>query len=167
LNLGELDALARSLARRGHTVVGPGESAEICILNTCTVTGAAAKKSRQALRRLRRALPEASLVVTGCFAELAADTCEDLGADLVVPNVHKDQLEGILKERGILRPATDPGPPSTVPASAHTRAFLKVQDGCNNHCTFCIVTRARGESRSRKIADILEDILRLEDEGFR
>jgi len=167
LNLGELDALARSLARDGHIVVGPGEDAEICILNTCTVTGMAAKKSRQAIRRLRRALPDASLVLTGCFAELSKDVCKDLGADLVVPNAQKDLLKSILKERKILNSGARCSPLPTIPAISHTRAFLKVQDGCNNHCTFCIVTRARGESKSRRISDVLDDILHLEDEGFR
>lgn len=167
LNLGEMDSLARSLARQGHTIVAPGEPAGLCILNTCTVTGVASKKSRQALRQLRRSHPDARLVVTGCFAELSAESCSELGADLVVPNSKKDQLEKLLFEAGVLD--RDQGETSTasLPQARHTRAFLKVQDGCDNHCTFCIVTLARGSGRSRPTTDIIHEILELEAAGFR
>ncbi len=170
LNLGEMDSLARSLARKGHRIAVAGEDADLCILNTCTVTGTASKKSRQAIRRLRRSHPAAALVVTGCYAELSGPICSDLGADLVVPNSRKDELADILEDEGILgRTETmihsDPFPVGEC--SAHTRAFLKVQDGCDNHCTYCVVTLARGGGRSRKIREVLSEVQELESLGFR
>jgi len=167
LNLGEMDSLARTLARQGHRIVAAGENADLCILNTCTVTGAASKKSRQALRRLRRVLPGAHLVVTGCYAELSAQNCTDLGADLVVPNSRKDELAAILEAEGMLGAGAAGIPAEALEASAHTRAFLKVQDGCDNHCSYCVVTLARGGGRSRKVEDVLKEILELEAAGFR
>jgi len=165
LNLGEMDSLSRELVRMGHVVVPAGEEAELCVLNTCTVTGIASKKSRQALRKLKRELPGARLVVTGCFAELSPESCAELGADLVVPNDTKDRLAQILAGKGLLdSPA---GRPTECAAPRHTRVFLKVQDGCDNHCTYCVVTLARGPGRSRPLQEILSEIHELEKNGFR
>jgi len=167
LNLGEMDALARILARKGLTIVPPGEAAELCFLNTCTVTATAAKKSRQALRRLRKTLPGARLVVTGCFSQLSAEICRDLGADLVVSNEDKDRIVRICEERGFF---DVPGPPEewrSVFSPRHTRAFLKVQDGCDNTCSYCVVTIARGPARSIGISRVISEIHGLEEAGFR
>jgi len=167
LNLGEMDSLARALARRGHRIVVAGEDAELCILNTCTVTGVASKKSRQALPRLRRTHPEAHFVVTGCYAELETQSCVDIGADLVVPNSRKDQLMEVLEAAGLLSPGEADFSEGTLKPAAHTRAFLKVQDGCNNRCSYCVVTLARGPARSRRIDEVLAEIADLEAAGFR
>jgi len=171
LNIGETEALARKLVRGGHRVVGPGDPADLCILNTCTVTGTASRKSRHIIRRLRRANPGAALVVTGCYAELEPETVRSTGADLVVGNADKDDLLAIL-ERHRLLTAGEPVPdPAAAPfphaPGRRTRAFVKVQDGCDNRCTFCIVTVARGPGRSRPQAEVLREIRALAAAGYR
>jgi len=173
LNIGEIEALARSFAARGHRVVAAGEPADLCVLNTCTVTGLAARKSRQLIRQVRRALPDAAVVVTGCYAEMARDAVRELGVDLVVDNRSKDDLPDALDDAGLLAdagPAADvDGEPTSPPldTSRHTRAFVKVQDGCDNRCTFCIVTVARGEGRTRPADQVVAEVRELVELGYR
>jgi threonylcarbamoyladenosine tRNA methylthiotransferase MtaB len=170
LNIGEMEALGRHLAARGHTLVGPGQQADLCILNTCTVTAVASRKSRQVLRQLRRSNPGAAIVATGCDAEMAPDRLRSLGLDLVVGNDVKDRLADELERHGLLveplgAPTADATP---APAEAgRTRAFLKVQDGCDNRCTFCVVTLARGSGRSRDADDVAREVRQLCGAGFR
>ncbi|NKB89977.1 MAG: tRNA (N(6)-L-threonylcarbamoyladenosine(37)-C(2))-methylthiotransferase MtaB [Acidobacteria bacterium] len=171
LNIGEMDALARRFAGSGHRMVGPGELADLVVFNTCAVTHVASRKSRKVTRQIRRALPDVKLVVTGCYADLSPAETSSLGVDLVVSNLDKDRLHEILEEKGLITPA-DPIPASDVDhlgavAGTRTRAFLKVQDGCDNRCTFCIVTVARGDSRSRPIEDLVREVRTLVDSGTR
>lgn len=166
LNIGEIESMARSLAAEGHSIVSQGDPADLCILNTCTVTAIASKKSRAFIRQLRRRNPGARLIATGCLAELEPDSLETLGVDLVIGNDAKDALPKILSERGWLtRDDVEPDPPPT--SDARTRAFLKVQDGCDNRCTFCVVTIARGKGRSRRSDEILAEIRSLVAVGYR
>ena len=172
LNIGEMEALASTLAGRGHRVVTAGETADLCIFNTCTVTAMASRKSRQILRQLRRANPGAAMVATGCYAEMAPDTVSALGMDLVVGNQDKDRLAEILKDKGLLvNDETDSGsldqPKAGPDPHRRTRAFLKVQDGCDNACAYCVVTIARGPGRSRQPRAVIDDISRLLDDGYR
>jgi len=169
LNIGEIEAIGRGLTDRGHRLVGPDEAADVCIFNSCTVTAIASRKSRQTLRQLRRANPGCTLVATGCFSELAPDVARSLGVDLVVANSDKDRLPELLVERGMLAPGDDRadgevGPP--LPGG-RTRAFVKVQDGCDNRCTFCIVTVARGSGRSRPADEAIAEVDRLVRSGRR
>lgn len=171
LNIGEIESLARDLVRAGNRVVGPGETADLCILNTCTVTATASRKSRHLLRQLRRSNPGAKLVVTGCYAELEPQAVRATGADLVVGNDNKDRLMEVLRERGLLEDG-EPIPAGEAPLlppglRGRTRAFVKVQDGCDNRCTFCVVTLARGAGRSRQPEDVVHEIRRLVAAGFR
>jgi len=170
LNIGEMEALGRQLASRGHALVGPGEPADLCLLNTCTVTAVASRKSRQVLRQLRRSNPGAAVVATGCDAEMAPDRLRRLGLDLVVGNDAKDRLVDVLEQCGLLvesgpAPATDA--PRSPAEAGRTRAFLKVQDGCDNRCAFCVVTLARGEGRSRSAEDVAREVHDLTAAGFR
>jgi threonylcarbamoyladenosine tRNA methylthiotransferase MtaB len=177
LNISEVEEMARAFAGAGHRLVGPGELADLYVFNSCAVTHVASRKSRQIIRQMRRANPQAAVVVTGCYAELAPQEINALGVDLLVPNEQKDRLPQILAKAGLLRDA-DPIPavdaPSFIPLSSqageiegsHTRAFVKVQDGCDNRCTFCIVTVARGASRSRPVAEIVAEINRLVGLGY-
>jgi threonylcarbamoyladenosine tRNA methylthiotransferase MtaB len=170
LNIGEIEAMARRFAAGGHQIVAQGEKAELCVLNTCTVTATASGKSRQFIRQLRRRNPEAKVVVTGCLAELEPASLEALGVDLVVGNDDKDSLPEILEKRGILETGADDtsmsGSPNPLPAD-RTRAFLKVQDGCDNKCTFCVVTIARGSGRSLVAEEIITEIRNLRALGYR
>lgn len=174
LNISEVEEMARRFAGAGHRLVGPGEVADLYVFNSCAVTHAAARKSRQVIRQMRRANPRAAVVVTGCYAELSPAVIEALGVDLVVGNEQKEVLPDLLAERGLLQdadpiPATDAASfisPASSLEDAHTRAFIKVQDGCDNRCTFCIVTLARGASRSRPIPEVITEIKRLVNLGY-
>lgn len=165
LNIGEIDSMARVIAADGHSIVAQGDRADLYILNTCTVTAVASRKSRHLIRQLRRSNPGAAIVVTGCLAELEPETVGSLGVDLVVGNEDKDRLVELLADRGLLRSAEPPAGngPSTI--GRRTRVFLKVQDGCDNRCTFCVVTIARGAGRSLPEADIIAEINRLVADG--
>ena len=170
LNIGEIEAMARGLAKAGHRVVGPGTPAELCILNTCTVTAIASRKSRQLIRQIKRSNPSAAVIVTGCDAELAPAEMADIGVDLVVGNAEKERLLELAEAEGLLDTAsTDPDDLELFePGDAtRTRAFLKVQDGCDNRCAFCVITIARGAGRSIPVDAVLEELRELQRLGYR
>jgi threonylcarbamoyladenosine tRNA methylthiotransferase MtaB len=153
LNQSEMDTLAGELARAGHQVVGSAAEADLCVLNTCAVTHTAAQKSRQALRRLRRENPEARLIATGCYAEWAPAERRSLdGVDLVVGNKDKERLAEMV--------GGEPAEQSSHIShrGSRTRAFVKIQDGCDNACTYCIIHVARGPQCSRPPEQVLSDI---------
>ena len=170
LNIGEIDAMARGLAAAGHRLVGPGEKADLCILNTCTVTSIASHKSRQLIRQLRRGNPESKVIVTGCEAEIAPREIRAAGVDLVVGNADKDRLLELAEAGGLLdTPSVDPDAQLLFePGDAtRTRAFLKVQDGCDNRCAFCVITIARGAGRSVPANIVLNDVREMQRHGYR
>ena len=157
-----METLGRQLGEIGHEIVSFPEQADVAVLNTCAVTGEAARKSHELARKLARANPSARLAVTGCYATLAPDDVSRLpNVELVVDNRRKDSLVELLQPWSAeldgeqWRRLT---PEAPLHAPARTRAFVKVQDGCNNKCTFCIVTVVRGEERSRRVGDILAEI---------
>jgi threonylcarbamoyladenosine tRNA methylthiotransferase MtaB len=160
LNQNEMDTLAARLAQRGHQVVATPAEADLCVLNTCAVTHVAAQKSRQALRRLHRKNPQARLVPTGCYAELTPGDLLDLpGVEFVAGNQEKERLEELLGNRetsgGVMGSVAHPNLP--IPRS-RTRALVKIQDGCDNACTYCIIHVARGPQRSRSANQILDEV---------
>jgi len=170
LNIGEIEAMARGLAKAGHRVVGPGTPAELCILNTCTVTAIASRKSRQLIRQIKRSNPSAAVIVTGCDAELAPAEMADIGVDLVVGNAEKERLLELAEAEGLLDTASTDADDLELfePGDAtRTRAFLKVQDGCDNRCTFCVITIARGAGRSIPADAVLEELRELQRLGYR
>lgn len=158
----ESQAYKDQLAAVGYREALPGEPAHLCILNSCTVTESADRRSRQEIRHLVKNNPGARVVVTGCMAESARGFVEAMpGVDLVVPNTEKESLvEQLLPE--------DEVPEFSIRRfEAHTRAFVKVQDGCNSFCSYCIIPYVRGRSRSRRIPDILEEIRGLVANGYK
>jgi threonylcarbamoyladenosine tRNA methylthiotransferase MtaB len=170
LNIGEIEAMARGLAKAGHRVVGPGTPAELCILNTCTVTAIASRKSRQLIRQLKKTNPSAAVIVTGCDAELSPSEMVEIGVDLVVGNAQKERLLELAEAEGLLDTASnDPDDQELFEPgdSTRTRAFLKVQDGCDNRCTFCVITIARGVGRSVPADAIMEELNELQQLGYR
>jgi len=172
LNYAEMSALGRQLAGAGHELAASAEEADLCVVNSCAVTGEAARQSRQLARRLARANPAARLVVTGCYATLEGETAAQLpNVDLIVGNARKDDLLALIESEAAgsrlkVESRDDPLQPSTSHLQlSRTRAFIKVQDGCRNRCTFCIVTVARGDERSRTIAEVVAEVNALHAEG--
>jgi threonylcarbamoyladenosine tRNA methylthiotransferase MtaB len=170
LNEAELQTWARQFRERGHLVTPDQEAADLVVVNTCAVTAEAVRKSRKLLRRAQRSNPHAKLVVSGCFASLEKDAlAREQGVDLLVANRDKDRLVEIaaheLDLSSVPVMAMDPDA-SALFARGRQRAFVKVQDGCRYRCTFCIVTLARGEERSRPIAEVVDEVNRLSADGI-
>ena len=171
LNEAELESWASRLQELGHGIATAPEAADLVVVNTCAVTAEAVRKSRKLLRRAQRENPRAKLVVSGCLASLDGDTlAREQGVALVVPNRDKDRLVEIAAE-ALALPSM---PLNAVEAGANPlflrgrqRAFVKVQDGCRYRCTFCVVTLARGEERSRPLAEVVDQVNRLTLEGVR
>ncbi len=158
----ESEAYASQLRALGYEEAQGEEAAEICIVNTCTVTEGADRSSRAQIRQLHRSSPEAKLVVTGCLAErLPAEIGAIEGVAHVVSNKEKESL---LK---VVLPEADLPEFKIDQFAAHTRAFVKIQDGCNSFCTYCILPYVRGRSRSRKFSEILGEIRGLVENGYR
>ena len=169
LNQFESDALARMAQEAGHEVVDPGAAAEVVVVNTCTITHEADADARQLVRRAARA--GARVVVTGCWATAAPDEAAALpGVSLVVGNREKERLVALLGDAGEarvhvapvdllrrvrvakLRPAADP---------RRSRAYLKIQDGCDYRCSFCVVPRVRGRSSSVPVEEVARQLVEL------
>jgi threonylcarbamoyladenosine tRNA methylthiotransferase MtaB len=172
LNQSEIDTLARGFVQAGYQVVQASEEADLCVVNTCTVTQAADSKSRKLIRQLRRTNPTAYLIVTGCYAEMSPQEVRAIGeVDLIVGNEDKERLVGKLVnwETGRLVDWSPVYQSTNLPGYrlGHTRAFVKIQDGCNNRCTYCIVSLVRGRERSRPRQEILAEIEALVAAGYK
>jgi threonylcarbamoyladenosine tRNA methylthiotransferase MtaB len=159
LNQSEIETFARQFRAAGHTLVSKAGEADLVVINTCAVTAAAASDSRQKIRQAKR-LGAGEVVVTGCWSTLEPNTASSLpGVSQVIPNQNKDNL--VPKLLQISMEAFDLEPLEREPlpgARSRTRAFIKVQDGCDNRCTFCITTVARGPGRSRTVSEVLADV---------
>src|SRR5512132_1454872 len=171
LNQSEMEAMARQVRGAGHEIVASPDQADMAVVNTCAVTDDAASVSRSKIRQIAR-LGVEEIVATGCWATLQPREAASLPNVLyVIPNNRKDSLaaEALNLEPSTLNPHSfDLEPVQRQPLPGlhrRTRAFIKVQDGCDNHCTFCITTVARGEGRSRPLADVILDIQSALDGG--
>ncbi len=159
LNQSEVESMAQQFRAAGHQIVASAGEADLAVINTCAVTSEAAVDSRQKIRAAAR-LGARQVIVTGCWATLQpAEAAALPGVQRVIPNAQKQTLVadvlGVLPETFDLEPlAREPLPG----LHRRTRAFIKVQDGCDNACTFCITTVARGKARSRPIPEVLRDI---------
>ena len=171
VNQADSDALAAELGRRGYRIAGSGERAAVCVINTCTVTHVADSKARKLIRRLARDNPGAAVIVTGCYAErAAAELARIPGVARVVPNRDKGNLARIIEEAASPSETEASGWASTGPRCARpgsVRAFLKVQDGCDHRCSYCIVPDVRGPLRSRPMGEVLSEIRALAAAGAR
>jgi len=170
LNEAELETWAQAFQKYGHQVTRQAEAANLIVINSCAVTQDAARKSRHLIRKVHRENPSAKLVVSGCYATLNQQEAEALlGVDMVVSNKDKDQLvDKALAELNLdTMPtlSTEPGAISLF-TRGRQRAFVKVQDGCRYRCTFCIVTVARGEEKSRPVPDVIGEINALHQQNI-
>jgi threonylcarbamoyladenosine tRNA methylthiotransferase MtaB len=167
LNQSDSEAIARRLAGEGVRVVDrPVAGAEAFVINSCSVTHVADRKARHLVRMARRLSPGAQIVLTGCYAETApADIGRLTGADIVLRNVDKPAIPDRILER--LAVSGDPagGCPTPVRNSLRTRAFIKIQEGCNELCAFCIVPYTRGREESVPIADVVRQVKAREADG--
>jgi threonylcarbamoyladenosine tRNA methylthiotransferase MtaB len=168
LNQAEIETLARQFRSAGHEIVASASEADLAVVNTCTVTSEAASDSRAAIRRAKRQ-GAGEVVVTGCWATLEPDRAAQLpGVRRIVPNLQKDTLAADLLNLPQEFFDLEPLARRPLPGPHHrTRAFIKVQDGCDNACTFCITTVARGASRSRSIDAVIADIQSALEGGTR
>jgi threonylcarbamoyladenosine tRNA methylthiotransferase MtaB len=166
LNQSEIETMARQFRAAGHEIVGSAGEAELAVVNTCTVTSRAAVDSRSAIRRIARAGVD-EIIATGCWATLQPETAASLPNVLrVVNNTQKELLVPELLNLPLESFDLEPIAREPLPGlRQRTRAFIKVQDGCDNHCTFCITTVARGAGRSRPLADVIADVQSALDGG--
>ncbi len=177
VNAYETEAMTQLLMQAGYEIVPFHEMADVYIVNTCTVTNIADRKSRQMLHKARKQNPDAIVVAAGCYAQTSiGKVMEDLSVDLVLGNNKKNEivtiLEQYLEHRAKKDYVIDVNHTdeyenleiSTV--TGHTRAHLKIQDGCNSFCSYCIIPYARGRIRSRKLESIVQEVQRLAANGF-
>ena len=170
VNQYETQAIREQFIKAGFDLVE--DNADICVINTCTVTLSADRKSRHLIRLARKKNPDSCLVITGCYVEEDAEEVRKIpGVDLIVKNRQKSEIIELIQT---------PPLAAAVPAgidriysplrisnfSGRSRAFVKIQDGCNNSCSYCKVTLVRGTSRSRLPGDIVDEVGRLSEAGF-
>lgn len=176
VNSYETEAMQEILERHGYEIVPFEEPADVYIINTCSVTNMADRKSRQMLHRAKKKNPDAVVVAAGCYAQAAGEELlQDEAVDILIGNNEKIKLPEILKaweEEHKASHVHDMTHEKTYEELAlsrtleHTRAYVKIQDGCNQFCTYCIIPYTRGRVRSRRLSDILAEVNRLADNGY-
>lgn len=184
VNAYETEAMQEILEKNGYEIVPFHDKADVYVINTCTVTNMADRKSRQMLHRARKMNPDAVIVAAGCYVQAQGDNLEE-GIDIVIGNNKKQELAGILehywkereksgsRENAVQKEILDIGHASEYEAlhlthtGEHTRAYIKVQDGCNQFCSYCIIPYARGRVRSRKREDVVAEVTELAQRGYK
>ena len=177
VNAYEIDVMQQMLQEKGYNIVAFDELADIYIVNTCSVTNIADRKSRQMLHKAKKMNPKALVVATGCYVQTGQDVLEaDPCIDLAIGNNRKKEIVNIIEaylEKHTVTDAiidinhTDEYEEMSLKQTAdHTRAYIKIQDGCNQFCSYCIIPYARGRVRSREAANILEEVHGLVKAGY-
>jgi len=177
VNIAETEGMKLLFKKAGYEIVEANERADVYVINTCTVTGMGDKKSRQMIRRAHSLNPDAIIAVVGCFAQVAPEEISKIeGVNLVlgnnmkhrivelVENTQKNDIKQYVKERKSLLEYEELPVETYV---GHTRAFLKVQDGCDQFCSYCIIPYARGPVRSRDMNDVLKEAKSFASNGFK
>lgn len=178
LNYAETSTMGRQFADRGFEVVDFNQPADVYLLNTCSVTERADRECRQIIRRAMRLSPDAFIIITGCYAQLRPEEIAGIdGVDLVLGTKEKfsvfDHADRFVKQPvpqvyvSCIDDALECTPAFSADAGTRTRAFLKIQDGCDFNCAFCTIPLARGASRSRSAAEVVRDAVRIASEGFK
>ena len=178
VNSYETDAMQELLEKAGYSIVPFSEEADVYVINTCSVTAMADKKSRQMIHRAKQKNPDAIVVATGCYIQTSTEAAlEDLSIDIILGNNKKGELINEIKkyETENQRVAdyidindgfVDYETLHISKTAEHTRAFIKVQDGCNQFCSYCLIPYARGRVRSRDIEDVIEEVKGLADASY-
>ena len=176
VNQYDTQVMLELLQSAGHEIVEYGQPADVCIINTCTVTHIADKKSRQAVSHARETMPGAKLVLTGCYAQSAPEAASRVdGVDLVAGISDRNRIaelvetlfEGNHGKRVIVSPTAAAFEESSAIHEGKTRAHLKIQEGCDRYCSYCIIPYARGRIRSRTLEGVRQELLKLDGEGFK
>ena len=179
VNAYETEAMQQLLEKAGYEIVPFAPGADVYVINTCTVTNMADRKSRQMLHRAKKQNPDAIVVGAGCYVQTKeAQALVDESIDIVIGNNKKHELVPLLREyeashrkmacvADINHEKQAYEELSLSRTAEHTRAFIKVQDGCNQFCTYCIIPFARGRVRSRELPDVLQEIRTLAKSGYR
>ena len=177
VNAYETEAMQEMLEKAGYEIVPFKEGADVYVINTCTVTNIADRKSRQMLHRARKMNPDAVVVAAGCYVQAQNGKGQDPCIDIVLGNNHKKDLVRILDEYAAERASAaeiedisrtrDYESLHLTKPGDHTRAYIKVQDGCNQFCTYCIIPYARGRVRSRALDDVLREVRELAEGGYK
>ncbi len=184
VNAYETEAMQEILEKNGYEIVPFHDKADVYVINTCTVTNMADRKSRQMIHRARKKNPDAVIVAAGCYVQAQGDNLEE-GIDIVIGNNKKQELAGILehywqerenggsRENAAQKEILDIGHTSEYEelhltrTGEHTRAYIKVQDGCNQFCSYCIIPYTRGRVRSRKREDVVAEVTELAQRGYK
>ena len=178
VNQYDTDAMRGLFIQSGYTPVDFDEKADIYVINTCSVTNMGERKSRQLIRKAKRTNEDAYIIVTGCYAQLAPEAIAAIdGVNLVIGtnNRHRvvelvEQLESTEKQISIVRNIMEQATFEEMPLYGNeidkARAFMKIQEGCNNYCTFCIIPYTRGKLKSRRVEDIVKEAKRLVEHGY-
>ena len=178
VNAYETEAMQEILEKHGYEIVPFGEKADVYLINTCSVTNIADRKSRQMLHKAKKMNPDAIVVATGCYAQADTEKLkEDTAVDLILGNNQKTQIVEALEEyekehakqvQVIEINHTKEYEELSISSTAeHVRAYIKVQDGCNQFCTYCHHSFARGRVRSRKIEEVLSEVETLAAKGYK
>lgn len=178
VNAYEVEAMQQLLEKAGYEIVPFTEGADVYLINTCTVTNIADRKSRQMLHKAKKMNPDAIVVAAGCYVQADTEKLkEDNAVDLILGNNQKTQIVEVLEEYEKehskqvqvieINHTKEYEELSIEQTAEHVRAYIKVQDGCNQFCTYCIIPFARGRVRSRKIADVLREVETLASKGYK
>jgi len=177
VNTYETEGMKRLFEKSGYLVVEPDTAADVYVINTCTVTHLSDRKSRQMIRRARRLNPNAVIAAVGCYAQVAPEEVSKIeGVNLVIGNNHKSEIVDLVEnaswdvQRIEVSPRKELKDFEELWAESYTgqtRAFLKIQDGCDQFCSYCIIPFARGRVRSRSIQSIMTEAEKLIDNGFK
>ncbi len=178
VNAYETEAMQQMLESAGYEIVSFGEKADVYVINTCSVTNMADRKSRQMLHRAKKQNPEAVVVAAGCYVQTKEqEAVVDEAIDIIIGNNKKHELiwrlDEFFRDHGKIEAVLDINDRNQEyeelymdKPSEHTRAFIKVQDGCNQFCSYCIIPYARGRVRSRSLESVLEEVKRLVENGY-
>lgn len=179
VNQYETEAISKAFEKKGYTIVDERDFADVYVVNTCTVTSTADRKSRQYIRRMKKVNPESIVVVAGCYAQISTDEVAQIeDVDIIVGTSEKNRITDFVdeyiqrrarqrhvREYGSLDSYDDMG--MVTSAENRTRAYVKIQEGCDRFCSYCVIPYARGKVRSRDLEEIMKEVRYLVDAGYK